>query len=754
VRATEIAQQVCFGLGNSHMSFTHRHSSVGDVTLRDDTRGQAIQIGAVLLFGTLIIAFSSYQAFVVPDQNREVEFNHNQKVQGQLQEVRNAIVSVPGGNVGQSVAVDPGVTYPSRLVALNPGPAAGTLRTEGTTNRRYNLTIRNATTTGEAGDYWNGSANVYNTGGLVYAPNYNLYDRAPKTIYENSVLYNDGGDQSITITRQQLIKGDRITLVTLNGSFSTTRAGTFSVDLEALSTSTRTVTIRNQSHNVTIQVPTRLSATQWRNLTATEPNVRGLTVNDGAVDGDWGLLKLDLKPDTSYTLRMAKVGLGTGYRDPTARYILPVEGNGSTVPEGGTQRVIIEVRNRYNNPVSGAQVNASVTLPDASVTPTQQVTNENGQIVLRYNATKVDISGVAQRTERLNVSFDTPPGALSDATFDRQAPENATVELTIRNTDEGGGGISGDIRYNNDAEAADGPEPDNTRPAGINFSFTNEFDQAVTISEIEVDPVDSATDVLSDDASPDGEIARTEVYVDGDTSDAYVDYPGGTPLPENVDLDDEGQENNGNAEVSAGGNGTVYLYEFGTGSGEVNMTGQKVDIAITYQLENGLLGTERFTVTPTFSGAGGGGGGGSTAADRIQFVNNSQQADTLGTGSLTFDLENTGSSTATIEQVSVSVPSSSGNRYVEIDDSESGIAEIEINGGGNNGDYDSFGYSLGTTVTLDNDADIDAGQNATVALRYFRNNGGQEKSVADQTVVFTVQYSDGSQKEFRFQVPP
>jgi len=61
-----------------------------------DDRGQAIQIGAVLLFGILIISFSSYQAFVVPNQNEQVEFNHNQRVQGQLQDVRNAIVSMPG----------------------------------------------------------------------------------------------------------------------------------------------------------------------------------------------------------------------------------------------------------------------------------------------------------------------------------------------------------------------------------------------------------------------------------------------------------------------------------------------------------------------------------------------------------------------------------------------------------------------------------------------------------------------------------
>jgi len=49
--------------------------------LGDDERGQAIQIGAVILFSFVVIGFSLYQATVVPDQNSEVEFNHNQNVQ-------------------------------------------------------------------------------------------------------------------------------------------------------------------------------------------------------------------------------------------------------------------------------------------------------------------------------------------------------------------------------------------------------------------------------------------------------------------------------------------------------------------------------------------------------------------------------------------------------------------------------------------------------------------------------------------------
>ncbi|MFB6084503.1 MAG: Ig-like domain-containing protein [Halorientalis sp.] len=582
------------------------------MSFRDDERGQAIQVGAVLLFAALIIAFSTYQAFVVPSQNREVEFKHSQQVQAELLEVRNAIVSIPGGDSGRAIGVTLGTRYPSRLVALNPGPATGTLRTVGTTDPRYNLTIRNATAGGAVGDFWNGSAHTYNTGGLVYAPNYNLYD-APRTVYENTVLYNDGGDRTVPLTGQQLIEGNRITLVTLNGSLGITRAGTTTVDLRALSTSTQTVTVSNDAHNLTISVPTQLSASQWRDLTRNEDHVRGLTVEDGALGDGWGLLHLDLESGTTYNLRMAKVGVGTGATDTEPGYLLPVEGNGSTVPEGGTQRVVVEVRDRYNNPIAGVEVNASVSLPDASVTPVQQVTDENGQVILRYNATDVDISGVAQRTERLNVSFDTPPGALSDATFDRQAPENATVELTIRNTD-GSGPTSGGLTYNGDAVAADGPGSGGT-PAGVNFSISNNFNGPVTVTDITIIPEDGGINYLSDDATPNGEIATSEVYVSGDLNDGFVDVGGdGVNLPAIVDLDQDGFLNDGNPRISAGSDATFYLYEFEDfEDDERNMTGERVEITVDFRLDNGLSGEKTFTIDPTFDGGGGGGGGGNSS---------------------------------------------------------------------------------------------------------------------------------------------
>ena len=230
---------------------------------RGDDRAQAVQIGAVLLFGILIISFATYQAFVVPNQNRQVEFDHSQAVQGDLQELRNAIVSMAGDGTGKSVSITMGTRYPSRLVAINPGPVVSSLRTDGTTDGHVNVSVDNATTTGETGDFWSGRAHNYTTGSLVYRPQYNVYDGAPVTVYENTALVNEFRDGNVTIAGQRLLSGNRITLVTLNGSLSRSRSGTTSVDVSPVSASTRTVAVTNESagENVTIRVPTRTAAT-------------------------------------------------------------------------------------------------------------------------------------------------------------------------------------------------------------------------------------------------------------------------------------------------------------------------------------------------------------------------------------------------------------------------------------------------------------------------------------------------------------
>jgi len=411
--------------------------------LRDDERAQSIQIGAVLLFAVLVVAFSSYQAFVVPNQNRAIEFNHNEQIRNQMQDLRNELVSIHGETATQSVSLTLGTQYPGRLVAVNPGPPSGTIRTAGTGPERVNLTLANAEADGETGDFWNGIDNrTYNTGAVVYQPNYNVYGEAPLTIYENSVLYNQFRASNLTASGQTLIQDERINLVTVNGSVSQARTGSTSLDLQPVSTSSTTVSVSNASatENLTIYAATQLPRQRWGTLLESQLDERGHVVDYGVatVSGSpFDRLWIELEPGVDYRLRMTKVGVGTGVTDESRAYLTDVAGNGTRLDAGDTTTVSLAVRDAYNNPVSDVLVNASSS--NGALSPENQSTDGDGEVTFTYDSTGVS----GDQWVDLNFSVVTDPGT----SFDASTTENVTMQVRVDSQSSGSGGGGSDGAY-------------------------------------------------------------------------------------------------------------------------------------------------------------------------------------------------------------------------------------------------------------------------------------------------------------------
>ena len=413
--------------------------------LGDDERGQSIQIGAIILFGALVIAMSSYQAFVVPDQNQQIEFNHNQEVQGQLNDLRSTVVSMAGATTPQAATVGLGVDYPSRALFVNPGSASGSLRTAGTGTATVNVTVDNATATGETGDFWNGSARAYNTGRLVYAPNYNLYDSAPETVYSNTVLFNDFGDRTLAESEQALIADDRITVVTLNGSYSTTTAGTASVDFQPVSTAAKTVSVTNETGgNLTLRLTTRLNESEWKDLLDDEMVENGgnvVTVSTSPLpDRPDRLLRIELAGDRTYRLQMFKVGVGSKVSGTEEAYLTDVDGEGATVQKGSATDIVLEVRDPYNNPKAGVTVNASAAAGAFADADNRTASDADGRVTFTYNSSGVP----AGTTQQLNFTLgERGPG------FNHSTPENVTVNVSVQSSTDGSGGGGGayDIQW-------------------------------------------------------------------------------------------------------------------------------------------------------------------------------------------------------------------------------------------------------------------------------------------------------------------
>jgi len=346
---------------------------------RGDDRAQSVQVGAILLFATLVIALSIYQATIVPSQNADIEYKHSQTVQNQMADVRNSILRSAATGTTQPTSLTMGTQYPARVFLLNPPPSTGTLRTGSYDDGTVRVSNVNATNP-ETREFLNGSWTA-STKFLEYEPDYNEYDNAPNLLYESSILSNyypnSGGGTAIPLTDQLLVDNETrtITLVTLNGSLSTTRAGSVTVSPESLSAPYQRVQVTNNTSGpVNVSVPTRLSADQLESRT-------DLGGHPGVIDvvdvPDENRVVVAVEWTGRFTLQTARVGVGSGTENPPPHYLTLVENRGD--------RVTVEARDRFNNAESGVKVNAS---DESLFVDSPLWTDENGRATFEVDGNK------------------------------------------------------------------------------------------------------------------------------------------------------------------------------------------------------------------------------------------------------------------------------------------------------------------------------------------------------------------------------
>ena len=218
------------------------------MVFRGDERGQSVVIGSLLVFTILVLAFSGYQAFVVPEQNAEVEADHHRTVEDQFAELRTNVVNAVESDATRSTAIDLGATYPSRAVALNPPPAAGRLDTE-------EVGEVEVTEGGTTKDVCSDGDIPPRTRSLVYTSNYNEY-RPPQSIgYENRVVSRDY--RAGTLFDQRLVDSGTISLYLLTGEVNANGVDTYSLELNASREYTTTLVDPN------VRGPSRFDSDTW-----------------------------------------------------------------------------------------------------------------------------------------------------------------------------------------------------------------------------------------------------------------------------------------------------------------------------------------------------------------------------------------------------------------------------------------------------------------------------------------------------------
>lgn len=320
--------------------------------LLTDNRGVSEVVGAILVFGVLIALLAIMQTQAIPAANQEVEFDHNQVVQGDMVKFHERASRVVASGSDESISVQVGTTYPTRLLFFNPRAPAGSIET----SEDEQVTIENIQAENDQiAQYFGGDITDLSTRTIRYEPNYNEYENAPATVYEHGVLYNEFEDDYVFKNQGTVVDGRNINLHFAAGEYANTAPGSVSLDITAVSAPARPVSVRSLDSDepINITLPTQLPQEAWEDILDEEDHVVPGSV---AVDEDAGTVFFQLEEGVAYSLRMSQVGLERGIEEPGPEYIVPAEGDSIDIVQGGSGTAQFEVRDRYNNPVSGVDV--------------------------------------------------------------------------------------------------------------------------------------------------------------------------------------------------------------------------------------------------------------------------------------------------------------------------------------------------------------------------------------------------------------
>jgi len=382
-----------------------------------DERGVSEVVGAVLLFGILILALTTYQATIVPQQNAQTEFQHFEEVRNELIELRNAVSTAGQADVSQFPSITLGTTYQTRLFTINPPAPAGTLQT----SESYNITISNGTE-----EY---DKNI-STRFLDYQPGYHEITVGP-TRYEHSVLYLDERERGngISITEDQnIVKDGTVRITALQNEFQETGTRRVTLELYPQDKLRADDFPDPNGANLTVLVPTRLTESNYWD----EALVDASGIYQG-VDSGSEVDKLNLSVNSS-DLKINTVGVRKEPNEDPAKSTQPQStgdsggGAGSVTDDGSLSfdGLPTATSNNDNNAVSVVDFNFDISNPDGI----------NYQIVLGVQNQIGDTSNVGPLT--------TPTSPKSVTESDGDALPNAQmnqgsnyldVEIILRNAD-------------------------------------------------------------------------------------------------------------------------------------------------------------------------------------------------------------------------------------------------------------------------------------------------------------------------------
>lgn len=418
--------------------------------INNQVRAVAPVVGFLLVVAIIFLAAAQYQANVVPEQERQQEADHFQEVTNDMSNLRSQIISASSNGQRQTQELSTGMNY--RVVGLNQPPVPGVLLH---LDAPQPIELHNTTNNQAAEVFWDGDrVREYETGFVGYRVDYNRFSGAGELYIEHGFMYQDTvsgitpreyqfdvtGDvpplRIVEESDQPIFDGRTITLYTVQDGLQDsdlTSSGVSDTTVELNPTSPRaggtmnaiTVKGKDSSSPITIVLPTRLPASEWRDILEDEmydPSsddsgfIKHINESDNAkhIDPSDNAIEVVMKEGETYNLRMSLINIQTvNQRTPTvgadSEYVA-VENPTANIREESTVLLTAEARDKYNNGVIGQEVQAEARRDDTGECiggfeisgdspecsggstdnqPGIDVSNEQGEVNYRFEAPEV-----------------------------------------------------------------------------------------------------------------------------------------------------------------------------------------------------------------------------------------------------------------------------------------------------------------------------------------------------------------------------
>lgn len=218
-----------------------------------DNRGQAMQIGFILIFGMLMISLAMYQSAIVPDQNKNTEITHSNDMEFTFSELQSTLYSAGITERPTTMNYPMSFRYQERQLTINPIPPAGKLSTSDTEN----IIISNSSMEHEVPTRY-----------LEYDIDYRLYQDSPVYTSEIGFLYRDFGESQTAISENQFLLNNGFSIVALQGEYQEISYNSIRLNIDRTDS-----LVLYEITNPEITLPTRLDESRWEDFEERKNNV-------------------------------------------------------------------------------------------------------------------------------------------------------------------------------------------------------------------------------------------------------------------------------------------------------------------------------------------------------------------------------------------------------------------------------------------------------------------------------------------------